>query len=135
MSTNPNTALAEAQFASLSDKTAAGFKQQGTTSLDDESGVTDGGLGEFQKFGAGVEVGRTGASGGGDYMNIPPEQGGNARTEGSHASHFDGVPAGEDKDSRLAKTQPGQINQSGRSNETAGTIDAPKDGKPQLEEQ
>jgi len=41
-------------------------------------------------------------------QNIPPEQGGNARTEGSHASHFDGVPAGEDKDSWLAKTQPGQ---------------------------
>ena len=27
------------------------------------------------------------------------------------------------------------VNQSGKSNETAGTIDAPKDGKPQLEEQ
>lgn len=82
MSSNPNTALAEAQFASLSDKTASGFRQQGTTSLDDESGVTDGGLGEFQKFGAGVEVGRTGASGGGDNMvrrALCPEPGSRGR--------------------------------------------------------
>ncbi|TNY20184.1 hypothetical protein DMC30DRAFT_417227 [Rhodotorula diobovata] len=135
MSNNPNTALAEAQFASLSDKTSSDFRAQGTTSLDDESGVTDGGLGEFQKYGAAVEVGRTGQSGGGDNMNIPPEQGGDPRTHGSHASHFDNVPAGEDKDSWLAKNQPGQINLSGQQEERAATIDAPKDGKPQLEEQ
>ncbi|BGP58593.1 hypothetical protein JCM8202_002354 [Rhodotorula sphaerocarpa] len=104
------------------------------TTLGDESGVNESGIqNEFP--GTTVEVGRTGRTGGGDNMRIPVEEGGDERTNGSHASHFDKVPAGEDRTSYAAKTQPGDINVGGTRQEALRTVDAPADGQPQLGEQ
>ncbi|GAA5988422.1 hypothetical protein JCM10908_003560 [Rhodotorula pacifica] len=104
------------------------------TSLEEESGVNESGL-EKEFPGASVSVGRTGQTGGGENMTIPVEEGGDPRTDGSHASAFDDVPAGEDRASYKAKTQPGDINVSGRRQEALRTNDAPADGQPQLDEQ
>lgn len=40
-------------------------------------------------------------------QGIPVEHGGDPRTNGSTAADFDDVPAGEDRNSWQAKTQPG----------------------------
>jgi len=40
-------------------------------------------------------------------QNVPVEQGGDARTNGSAAREFDNVPAGETQQSQQAKTSPG----------------------------
>ncbi|GAA5890559.1 hypothetical protein JCM6882_002962 [Rhodosporidiobolus microsporus] len=125
------------QAASLNAKSDSRNKAQfdtGRTELSDTTGVNETGLDEFP--GATVEVGRTGYTGGGDNMRIPPEHGGDPRTEGSRASAFEShIPAGEDEQSWQAKTQPGGMNTSGRRNEALRSVDAPKDGQPQLGEQ
>ncbi|GAA5970262.1 hypothetical protein JCM11641_001640 [Rhodosporidiobolus odoratus] len=117
--------------ASLSAK--GGNHQTPRSDLSDNSGVTDTGLGEFP--GATVEAGRTGRTGGGDNLNIPPEEGGDPQTEGSQVSTFDNVPAGEDAASWQAKTQSGSINTSGQAREALRSVDAPRDGQPQLGKQ
>lgn len=123
--------IIEEQAASLNAKEdrhnkSASYDTHNTT-LSEESGVNESGLSEFP--GAEVHVGRTGYTGGGDNMvrplnvsplslrradtgihfaqGIPVEHGGDPRTDGSTAADFDDVPAGEDRNSWQAKTQPG----------------------------
>ncbi|GAA6063320.1 hypothetical protein JCM10212_005488 [Sporobolomyces blumeae] len=104
------------------------------TALGDDTGVNESGLDKFP--GASVETGRTGQTGGGtNPMNIAPEHGGSERTNGTSSDAFENVPAGEDKASYEAKTNPGGINVSGKSQEALRTTDAPEDGKPNLGEQ
>ncbi|GAA6043019.1 hypothetical protein JCM8097_003891 [Rhodosporidiobolus ruineniae] len=94
------------------------------TDISDNSGVNESGLDEFE--GANVEL---------SSRRIPVEQGGDPRTEGSRYEEFDDVPAGEDRASWKARTQPGDINVSGRREEALRSVDAPADGQPQLGEQ
>ncbi|BGO96157.1 hypothetical protein NBRC10512_006689 [Rhodotorula toruloides] len=125
--------IIEEQAASLNAKEdrhnkSASYDTHNTT-LSEESGVNESGLSEFP--GAEVHVGRTGYTGGGDNMGIPVEHGGDPRTDGSTAADFDDVPAGEDRNSWQAKTQPGSINVSGQANEALRTTDASADGSQQ----
>ncbi|BGP20817.1 hypothetical protein JCM10213_008148 [Rhodosporidiobolus nylandii] len=120
--------------ASLNAKATASYKTP-RSELSDTTGVTDTGLGEFRDYSPNVEVGRTGRTGGGENMRIPPEEGGDDRTEGTHVAEFDNVPAGEDAASWKAKTQPGSINVSGQAQEALRSNTAPRDGQPQLDEQ
>ncbi|GAA5825555.1 hypothetical protein JCM5353_002338 [Sporobolomyces roseus] len=129
MSSKSNQQIIDESDAALNTSSDKDFDPKRTT-LSDESGVNESGLDKFE--GASVEVGRTGQTGGGDNMNIPVEQGGDARTNGSAAKEFDNVPAGE---TQQAKTNPGSINVSGKSQEALRTNDAPADGQPQLGEQ
>ncbi|BGP28084.1 hypothetical protein JCM10295v2_007071 [Rhodotorula toruloides] len=125
--------IIEEQAASLNAKEdrfnkSASYDTHATTTSE-ESGVNESRLDEFP--GAEVHVGRSGYTGGGDNMGISVEHGGDPRTHGSHAADFDDLPAGEDRKSWLAKTQPGSINVSGQAHEALRTIDASDDGSQQ----
>ncbi|GEM11798.1 hypothetical protein Rt10032_c17g5815 [Rhodotorula toruloides] len=110
--------IIEEQAASLNAKEdrfnkSASYDTHATTTSE-ESGVNESRLDEFP-----------GAEG------ISVEHGGDPRTHGSHAADFDDLPAGEDRKSWLAKTQPGSINVSGQAHEALRTIDASDDGSQQ----
>ncbi|EPQ27084.1 uncharacterized protein PFL1_05368 [Pseudozyma flocculosa PF-1] len=79
-----------------------------TTVLSEQSGVNESGLDQFP--GASVSVGRTGQTGGGtNPQNIPPEEGGDGRSQrtGESSARFEGLGGPEDKRHEALKQNPG----------------------------
>nr|UOP57087.1 hypothetical protein [Thecaphora frezii] len=79
-----------------------------TTVTSEQSGVNESGLDAFP--GASVSVGRTGQTGGGtNPQNIPPEEGGDSRSQrdGESSIRFEGIGGPEDKKYEAFKSNPG----------------------------
>ena len=75
--------------------------------LSEQSGVNESGLERFP--GASVSVGRTGATGGGtNPQNIPPEEGGDSRSQrvGESSERFEGLGGPDDKRHEVSTWSP-----------------------------
>lgn len=93
--------IIQEQAASLNQKDNYQVKQDynpRTTVTEEQSNVNESGIENFP--GAQVSIGRTGMTGGGtNPQNIPPEEGGQDRsqTQGESSSRFEGIGGPEDK--------------------------------------
>jgi len=103
--------LSDSQFRDLDNKSDSRLKNSfnsKTTVTSEESGINESGLEHFP--GASVSVGRTGQTGGGtNPQNIPPDEGGDDRSQrtGESSIRFEGTGGPEDKKFEALRDNPG----------------------------
>ncbi|KIS66276.1 uncharacterized protein UMAG_05276 [Mycosarcoma maydis] len=103
--------IIDEQFRDLDNKSDSRLKNSfnsKTTVTSEESGINESGLEHFP--GASVSVGRTGQTGGGtNPQNIPPDEGGDDRSQrtGESSIRFEGTGGPEDKKFEALRDNPG----------------------------